>query len=445
MKNLTGILLALALLLSLGLGCYAEPVKAEPQAAEEQIRYFISNFSLFQQNGTQGKWYYTVTDLDHNGYLELLAVAADESNNSKSLRAWTVNPASSAVEPCNITFPEGMANPGLVVEKVQAYYNAAAEQWAYLFSTDLTLLATDVYTFRCSLSLQGMDLAYQVLPTEHVQMLEGYPVRSYLDSNGVMIAAEDPSSVPGEAQGDVNVRWVDSSTIMDFAAFSDSYQVFVGDKQPTAAAAAPAYQSAPAPAYQPVPTSSPTWTYVETPAPTLSQDATHDPMYDDIFASGSAPSWATPYPQPQSSWSTPYPEYQNPVPTPYLNRDPLYDGINNPSSSYYIPTPAPTQHIDLMVVRNPTDENRKPGSTANFVANANVRDSLTWSFVSPGGAVYSAYDFMSTFPNSPVSGLYEGVLSVSNVTEDMNGWGAFCTFYYEDQVATSGTGYIWIY
>ena len=52
---------------------------------------------------------------------------------------------------------------------------------------------------------------------------------------------------------------------------------------------------------------------------------------------------------------------------------------------------------------------------------------------------------MSTFPNSPVSGLYEGVLSVSNVTEDMNGWGAFCTFYYEDQVATSGTGYIWIY
>ena len=67
----------------------AEPVKADAQLAEQQITYFSSNLSAFQQNGTEGKWYYAVTDLDHNGMLELIAVATDEAGNSKALRAWT--------------------------------------------------------------------------------------------------------------------------------------------------------------------------------------------------------------------------------------------------------------------------------------------------------------------------------------------------------------------
>jgi hypothetical protein len=41
--------------------------------------------------------------------------------------------------------------------------------------------------------------------------------------------------------------------------------------------------------------------------------------------------------------------------------------------------------------------------------------------------------------------VYDGVLSVSNVTDEMNGWGAYAIFYYQDQVASSTVGHIYLY
>ena len=444
-KRIISFILTAIFTLILCAAASAEPVKADAQLAEQQITYFSSNLSAFQQNGTEGKWYYAVTDLDHNGMLELIAVATDEAGNSKALRAWTFSSESQEAVSCSVVFPEGMANPGITTETAKAVYDAATDRWTYFFSTDLVLGEQDVYSFRCTLALQNIDLAYEVLPTEHRQILNGIPAVSYLDQSGTVIGSDSTGGfstdeMKGASGEDVHFYWIDSSSVINFTVLSDSYLVFIGDKKgseiPAAAGGtASVYNTSPAYTPAPIYTQAPVYTPVYTPEPTLSNDATHDPMYDDLFASGQAPVWTTPVPANPAQPSQP---------TPYLNRDPLYGQVNGPSS-YYVPTPAPTQHIDLYVTRNPTDENRKVGSTANFVANANIRDSLHWTFVSPGGSSYSAQEFAGMFPNSPLSGLYEGVLSVSNVTEDMNGWGAYCTFFYEDQVANSGTGYIWIY
>lgn len=98
----------------------------------------------------------------------------------------------------------------------------------------------------------------------------------------------------------------------------------------------------------------------------------------------------------------------------------------------------------VSVTKNPTSENRKAGETAYFVANAVNYDSLSWTFVAPGGQQYSVQQFRSSFPGSTVSGEYGTTLSISNVSTGMSGWGAFCSFNGSGQNARSTTAYLYV-
>ena len=115
------------------------------------------------------------------------------------------------------------------------------------------------------------------------------------------------------------------------------------------------------------------------------------------------------------------------------------------------PTPAatPVPVVDtapayLNVTKNPTNENRKAGSTALFVACANAFDSLDWTIVAPDGGEYSVQQVAYMWADAPISGYYSTTLSIGNVATDMNGWGAYCTFYYRGQVARTSTAYLYV-
>ena len=113
-----------------------------------------------------------------------------------------------------------------------------------------------------------------------------------------------------------------------------------------------------------------------------------------------------------------------------------------------VPTPEPYYPVQpdyLSITKNPTNEGHTPGETAYFIANANAYDSLYWTLVSPYGGEYSAQNFSSMYPYAPVNGSYSTTLSISNVSRDMDGWGAYCTFYYRGQTARTSTAYLYVY
>ncbi len=133
-----------------------------------------------------------------------------------------------------------------------------------------------------------------------------------------------------------------------------------------------------------------------------------------------------------------------PVPKPAALQDPEATATPAPSAA---PTPAPTpvpQPRYLEITKNPTSENKKVGGTALFVACANVFDNLAWTMVSPYGQEYTASQFAYMYANAPVSGYASTTLSIGNVALDMNGWGAYCTFYYQGQTARTSTAYLYV-
>jgi len=432
MKRIVGILVAFCLLSSLACSAFAEQVPAE-----EQLQYFFDNLSQYRLTGEDMKlneaW--TVTDLDHDGYLELLLTAVDETDSCRIFRGWTYSEEKQGVISFEAQLPQEVYNKSVLENTAETRYNPESDTWSYLVSSELKLTQDDIYLFRCLFSLKDGVLTYQTLPTEHTVTLNGIPETSWLDQAGTMIASSaqgDPAAaaLTGERNSDKGFYWLRPSDVIAPTVLSDSYKVFAAEE-----ASAPTVPQAPtfseAPSAQPTPdtvysTTTVPETVYQTPAPALSPDAVHDPMYDAILG---GPSYQAPNAPQQTT-------------DPSLTKDPMYAGV----TPVFTPEPIPTQppHIDLLVTRNPTDENRKPGSTANFVANANIRDSMKWVFVSPGGSECSAQEFNALFPASSVSGVYDGVLSVSNVTDEMNGWGAYAIFYYQDQVASSTIGHIYL-
>ena len=141
-----------------------------------------------------------------------------------------------------------------------------------------------------------------------------------------------------------------------------------------------------------------------------------------VFARIKAPTEVFPVPKPAA---LAYPEA---TPTPV------------PSAS---PKPEEQKPIWLTITKNPTNESKKSGGTAIFVACANAYESLTWTFVSPNGGEYTPRNFVAG-SSAKIEGEYSTTIYVSNLETWMDGWGAYCTFYYKGQTARTSTAYMYV-
>ena len=118
----------------------------------------------------------------------------------------------------------------------------------------------------------------------------------------------------------------------------------------------------------------------------------------------------------------------------------VFIGEKMPVKPAPTPKPAPGPSF-LMITKNPTNEVRSVGETAWFVAGANTWDSLTWTFVSPGGAEDSPEDFLAG-SGASISGANSTTLAISRLESWMSGWGVYCTFRFQGQSARTSTAWI---
>ena len=86
MKKTTALVLILAMTLAIAGTAMAESNELTPQQADLQINYLFSNLKTFQQDETSRTWQYAVTDLDHNGQLELIISNAKLLKNSTAVQ-----------------------------------------------------------------------------------------------------------------------------------------------------------------------------------------------------------------------------------------------------------------------------------------------------------------------------------------------------------------------
>ena len=112
-KRIWSILLAAALFLSAA--AFATPAAlaadADPADVDTQIILIYSKLSELLVKDEENEWYYTVTDLDHNGKLEFVAAFQNPEDLSTSLKIVEVNEDMTALEECKLNVEEGKSFP----------------------------------------------------------------------------------------------------------------------------------------------------------------------------------------------------------------------------------------------------------------------------------------------------------------------------------------------
>ena len=381
-KRILAYLLVLTMLASMTVmasaGAYADGelqnITMAPTDIDNQLSYIFSQVSSLKQNDGN-TWYYTVTDLDHDGSLEFIAASQHPEDRSTNLKVWEVGADRNSLTECTLAKDPEESFPDILTDVADTFHNTTTDTWDYLFYDNVVITPADVYTSKSAYHLKDGIISYEAFAVEHTLLIGGARNVTHTDANGVAIAPEQYNAAGVDAfagceRSSTNFQWLTAAKLDDQMSLIDAYSVFSGLKAPT-----------------------------------------------EIF----------PVPKPEALQAP----TATPMPTPAATAAPA------PAA------PAPVQAVYLTITKNPTNENRSEGGTALFVSCANAFESLTWTMVSPDGGEYSVASFRNIF-GANVTGESSTTLSVANVTTAMNGWGAYCTFYYKGQTARTTTAFMYI-
>ena len=237
MKRISVFLLTAAMLLSLAF-CGTGAAWAEDPDIDAQLSLISSKLDALLQPNGELTWYYSVTDLDHNGRLEFIAAAQHPQDRSTNLRVWEVSTDGSALTECSLTKDPEESFPDILTDTADTYYDTVSGGWYYLFYDNVVLSANEVYTSKSAYHMTSGVISYTAYAVEHTVVENGYRNVTHTDSNGIAISAEQYNAAganvfAGSQRSSTNFDWFKVEDAAKLSRLADSYAVFTGRKAPT--------------------------------------------------------------------------------------------------------------------------------------------------------------------------------------------------------------------
>lgn len=219
----------------------AAPAEPTPAPSEEQgdpqILALFRTLPVLQQQDEAREWRYAVTDLDHNGRLELVAASQHQADRSTTLKVWELNEKQDALVECAVKLEEGESFPDILSENADTYHDPILGTWSYLFYDNIVLSESEAYTAKCSVMLRDGTLSYESYAFQLVSVQNGKRSVTYMDLNGNEISPEaynaaGQQAFAGTEKSSSNFGWFRFEDAKDASCLTNSYAVFTGDQTP---------------------------------------------------------------------------------------------------------------------------------------------------------------------------------------------------------------------
>ena len=130
-----------------------KPITTEPSDIDNQLNFLYSQLGTLKQNDGQNPWYYTVTDLDHNGSLEFIAASQHPQDRSTNLKVWEVGADRQSLVECTLSKDPDESFPDILTDVADSFHDTASGTWNYLFYDNVVLSPTEVYTSKSAYHL----------------------------------------------------------------------------------------------------------------------------------------------------------------------------------------------------------------------------------------------------------------------------------------------------
>ena len=178
---------------------------AEPQTAEaetlsvpsvmpedQQKQLIMTNYSLWAYTEPwDSPWFYAVTDLDHNGRMEVIAATLQGTGLYTWMKVYEVNADCSGLSEVALMEEEGFSYPDLVVDSMPCYYDAEAGLYYYSCEDIIRDGATRYYDQNMFFFLCNGKLDFQTIATRETVYKEDKETVTCLDKDGNVISEAD--------------------------------------------------------------------------------------------------------------------------------------------------------------------------------------------------------------------------------------------------------------
>ena len=133
-KSVWCLLLALIMLLTVASsGALAESAAvtttAESSDVDEQLILIYSQRENMIQKDNQRTWYYTVTDLDHDGNLEFIAASLHPEDRSTNLKIWEVAADRKSFTECSLDKEPEESFPDIMTDSADTFHDTETDTW----------------------------------------------------------------------------------------------------------------------------------------------------------------------------------------------------------------------------------------------------------------------------------------------------------------------------
>lgn len=233
---------AVILGVSLLSGCSSRPPQPETQPAataettlaapsyEEQIKLLTHTQSQWQQQQEPGVIYhYTVTDLDWNGRLEILAMSSWGTGIFTYGDIFEVNEDGTSLMECSLPFGDGEL-PEMICDFVPAAFDPADGTYYYLFRDDLKNGYAEHYQSIQAIHLKNGVISSNTLGRMSLVAADGVPHEEYYKVDQPITPEEYEAIIPA-FQADLEgftakLGWFTLENSVDEATLTKSWETF---------------------------------------------------------------------------------------------------------------------------------------------------------------------------------------------------------------------------
>lgn len=143
----------------------AAPVeaKAEENPISAQIIDLFNDICMLKTNPEFGKYWYCITDLDHNDRLEVTGAVTEGSGGFTSALMYEIGEDLKTLQQVDLGLAEGEFLPEIIKSQVETYHVEADDSWHYIFFDSTAVGAGEHFQTMYSLCLRNAVLEKTVL------------------------------------------------------------------------------------------------------------------------------------------------------------------------------------------------------------------------------------------------------------------------------------------
>lgn len=187
-------------------------------SVEQQKQLIMDHYEEWSyKEPWESPWFYTFTDLDHNGRLEVTAACLQGTGFYTYAHYREVNPDYTGLTECQILEEqEGSSYPDIIIDSASCYYDASAGIYYYIYEDMLRSGFSEYYLSINAISLHDGVISVMPLAARYETYDHGEtpPVVTYYDGTGQEIDKQTYQSAEadfaiGKEKSTLSIEWIE--------------------------------------------------------------------------------------------------------------------------------------------------------------------------------------------------------------------------------------------